>query len=126
MEQVAILAPAERAGIDRERIEELYRQLGPAGAEDVVCRAMVDLAFRMGHIDTLHRNADWAEMRKQTHTTAAVAEQIGMTALARVAGDVVRCIDDGDSVATAATLARLLRLGERSLVAIWDLQDLSL
>ena len=39
---------------------------------------------------------------------------------------VVRCIDDGDGVATAACFARLIRLGERSLVEIWDIQDLSI
>lgn len=49
-----------------------------------------------------------------------------MTALARVAGDVTRAIDANDAVATAATLARLLRVGERSLTAVWDLQDLSI
>lgn len=55
----------------------------------------------------------------------AIAEQIGMAGLARVAGDVTNAIDEGDAVATAATLCRMIRVGERSLTAIWDLQDLS-
>lgn len=56
----------------------------------------------------------------------AIAEQIGMTALARVAGDVAQTVDAGDTVATGATLSRLIRVGEKSLTVIWDQQDLSL
>ena len=48
-----------------------------------------------------------------------------MNTLARVAGDVTRSIDAGDLVATSATLTRLVRIGARSLTAVWDLQDLS-
>ena len=47
-----------------------------------------------------------------------------MRTLARVAGDVTRCIDAGDGVALAAVLSRLIRIGERSLTAIWDTQGL--
>ncbi len=46
-------------------------------------------------------------------------------ALARVAGDVARTVAAGDFIATGATLFRLMRVGERSLTAVWDLQDLS-
>ena len=52
-----------------------------------------------------------------------IADQIGMNDLSRVAGDVTRCIDARDAVALAATLSRLQRIGERSLTAIWDMQD---
>jgi len=48
-----------------------------------------------------------------------------MTALARVAGDVTCAIDHGDIAATGAIVFRLLRIGERSLTAVWDLRDLS-
>jgi len=37
---------------------------------------------------------------------------------------VILCIDRADRVALAATLARLLRIGERSLGEMWDIQDL--
>lgn len=48
-----------------------------------------------------------------------------MTALAQVAGDVAHTVDAGDAVAAGATLGRLIRVGERSLTAVWDQQDLS-
>ena len=49
-----------------------------------------------------------------------------MTTLARVARDVLRPAPSHDAAALGATLARLVRIGERSLMAVWDLQDLCL
>jgi hypothetical protein len=126
LEHVVMLAPSEGPRLDPHRLDSLYTQLGPQAAEDMVCRAMEELAFRLAHIDRLYRCASFPEMRKMTRALIAIAEQIGMTGLATVAGHVVQCIDDGDRIALAATLARLNRTGERSLTAIWDLQDLSI
>ncbi len=126
VEQVTVLAPLENARLDPDRLDALYKQLGHGAAEDVVCRAMEELAVRLAHIDALFREGDRDDMRKNTRALIAIAEQIGMMGLARVGGHVVDCIDDRDSIALAATLSRLTRLGERSLTAIWDLQDLSI
>ncbi|WP_245875543.1 hypothetical protein [Puniceibacterium antarcticum] len=121
-----VLAPKENAGLDPDRLEALYSQLGPSAAEDVVCRAMEELALRLAHIDRLFHEHAWGDMRKNTRALVAIADQIGMTGLACVGGHVISCIDDVDHIALAATLARLNRLGEGSLTAIWDLQDLSI
>ncbi len=111
--------------LDSERLEELYRQLGEAGAEDVVCRALEELATRLARTEQYYREMKIEDMRKSARSLSAIAEQIGMQLLADVARDVTRCIDDVDRVAVAATLARLLRIGERSLSEVWDLQDIS-
>jgi hypothetical protein len=52
-----------------------------------------------------------------------LADKIGMVTLARVAQDVGLCAGRSDAAALAATLARLTRIGDRSLSAVWDLQD---
>lgn len=62
-------------------------------------------------------------MRKNTRMMIAIADQIGMHAVARVARDVTECLDAADSIALSATLARLIRVGDRSLNALWDLND---
>ena len=124
--QVLTFSPGEHTRFDPDRIDALYSQLGPHGAENVVCRAMEELAFRLTHIDRLFCKNELVEMRKNTRALVAIAEQIGMTGLARVAEHVIACIDDADRTALSATLARLGRYGERSLMAIWDLQDLSI
>lgn len=126
MKQVTLLEQSETVCLDSERLQQLYVQLGEAGAEDVVCRALEELAVRLSHTERCHRENRWREMRKSARSLIAIAEQIGMGTLARVARDVTVCIDAHDRVAVAATLARLLRTGERSLHEIWDLQDYSI
>lgn len=126
VEQVVMLMQDERVRLDQDRLGELYAQLGEAGAEDVVCRAMEELAARLTQTARMYRQGQLADLRKSARSIAAIADQIGMHALARVARDVMGCVDTGDSNGLAATLARLLRIGERSLTAVWDLKDLSL
>ena len=121
--QVLPFRPSEQVHVDRDRLGSLYAQLGEAGAEDVVCRAMEELALRMAHAERLYRESDWPELRKCTRSLVAIADQVGMLLVSRVAKDVTACIDTGDGTALAATLSRLLRIGERSLAAIWDAEE---
>ncbi len=122
---VFTLVQDEIVRLDPEQLGGLYHQLGETGAEDVVCRAIEELAVRLAHCERLWRLKDPEGLRKCTRSLIAISGQIGMTTLARVAGDVICTIDSGDSAAVGATLFRLLRIGERSLMAVWDLQDLS-
>lgn len=121
-----MLRQDEVVRVNPDRLEELYRQLGQAGAEDVVCRALEELAARLSHTERCYRELRHHDMRKSARSLVAIAEQIGMSLLAQVALDVTICIDAGDKIALSATMARLLRIGERSLTQIWDLQDLSI
>ncbi|SHL47725.1 hypothetical protein SAMN05444414_11573 [Roseovarius marisflavi] len=121
-----MLKQDETVRLDADRLEALYLQLGESNAEDVVCRALEELAARLSHSERCHREGRLEDMRKSTRSLIAIADQIGMQLLARVAGDVTGCIDVGDRNALAATFARLLRIGERSLCEIWDLQDIPL
>lgn len=124
--QVLQIKPVENVILDQDRLGALYAQLGETGAEDVVCRALEELALRLSHCESMYRDNAWSELRKNTRSLIAIAEQIGMSALSQVAGDVTRCIDQGDATATASTLSRLIRVGERSLTAVWDIQDFTI
>lgn len=101
-------------------------QLGETSAEDVVCRALEELAARLSHTERCYRELRFEDMRKSARSLIAISEQIGMQLLADVARDVTSCIDSGDGTALSATLSRLLRIGESSLSEIWDVQDLSI
>jgi hypothetical protein len=125
LEQVTILQNEETVRLNQDRLGALYDRLGAPGAEDVVCRAMEELAARLSHLDGDYRAGRWAEMRKGARALAAIADQIGMDTLAGVGRDVTACVDLGDRVALAAVVARLFRSGERSLTAVWDMQGLS-
>lgn len=125
VEGLLTLAIKESVRLDPDRLEQLYRQMGPGAAEDVICRAVEELAIRLTRCERDWRDGDMTALRKNARSLIAIAEQIGMTAMAGVAGDVTRTIDAGDGPAIGATLFRLIRVGERSLTAVWDIQDLS-
>lgn len=124
MKQISQIKPRESVHVDQERLSALYAQLGESSAEDVVCRAMEELALRLSHCDRLFRTGDMQELRKSARSLIAIAEQIGMDDVSRVANDVTVCVDAQDDVAIAATLQRLMRSGEGSLTAVWDMQDI--
>ena len=109
--------------LDQDRLGTLYDQLGEAGAESVVCRAMEELAARLAQCNMLWHRKHLDHLRKNARSLIAIADQIGMHRLAHVARDVTSCIDTADEIALAATLSRMMRIGERSLTAIWSMQD---
>lgn len=116
----------ENVHLDPQKLTELYSQLGEASAEDVVCRAVEEMAVRLTHCERLWRQNDIQNLRKSARSLIAISEQIGMNAMARIAEDVTSAIDCEDAPAVAATLFRLIRVGETSLTAVWEQQDLSI
>lgn len=125
MEQVTLMKPTEAVRVNSEQLSGLYADLGDVQAEDIVCRAMEELALRLSHCERLYRAGEFSDLRKSSRSLVAIADQIGMTKLSRIALDVTACIDQEDMVALPAVLARLMRIGEGSLTAIWDLQDVT-
>ncbi len=123
---LAVLRHDEGVRLDPDRLVALYSDLGEAGAEQVVCRAMEELAGRLTEIQRFADDGEIAAMTRSARLLVKVAEQIGMLTFARVAGDVLRATAAGDRAAQAATLARLVRIGDRSLNAIWDLRDMTI
>lgn len=126
MTNITQLRLAETVKVNHDRLDALYREMDPINAEDVVCRAMEELALRMAHCDRLYRAGNLDGLHKSSKSLIAIADQIGMDVMAQVARDVAACAQTGDPVALAATLSRLLRTGEGSLTAIWDLQDITI
>ncbi len=126
MPVLAILRHEEGIRLNPDPLVALYSELGESGAERVLYRAMDDLGARLA--DML-RHADEGQdlaLIRAARLVGKVAEQVGMATLARIAADVVRTTEAGDPTAQAATLARLLRIGERSQMAVWDLRGMSL
>ena len=125
MKEVTYLAPVEHPRVERGQIETLKQDLGRHAAEDVVCRAMEELAHRLCHVQDLALNGPREDLHKGLRALGAIADQIGLKSLSKVARDVMICIEFGDGVAEAATLSRLARTGESSLAMLWDLQEFS-
>ncbi|MDP3339479.1 hypothetical protein [Frigidibacter sp.] len=120
---LAWLVHEEGVRLDGDRLVALYAELGEAGAEAVICRAMEDLATALTDLQRLAVARDLAPMPGRARALAQIAGDVGMDSLCRVALDAAECAGRGDVPALAAVLARLVRIGDRSLTAVWDLQD---
>ncbi|WP_244614948.1 hypothetical protein [Pukyongiella litopenaei] len=125
MADILTLAPDEPVRLDRDRLSGLYLDLGRTAAEDVICRAVEELAARLGQCESHWRGADWPALGKCARSLVAISDQLGMALLARVAGDLATAATAEDGPAADAVLFRLVRVGDRSLTAVWDLRDLS-
>jgi hypothetical protein len=126
MQSITTLAPMERVRLDPDRLEVLYTRLGEDGADNVLCRAMEEMAIRLKQSEKLYGAGASGELRKTVHSLISISDQIGLDTLADVARDVVTCIDSGDWTALGATFARLIRTSDQSLTAIWDLHDVTI
>ena len=122
MAAVSNLNLAENVQIDADRLMLLLRELGAAGAERVVDRAVDEIAGRLLLIETSWASADFKTVGRTAQSLIAVADQIGMHLLAHVSCDVAGLAQSGDDSALAASVARLQRVGESSLLAVWNAQ----
>lgn len=114
---VVRLRPKDRVTQDAEPIATIYRNLGAASAEQVVTRALTELAVTMAGLASLIREHQLADVDRQLRRLQRMGENLGMTSLALVAGDVRACLGRGDVTGFSAVWARLLRVAEQSMVA---------
>jgi hypothetical protein len=126
VEQISILHPRDTAYFDEDTLNALSRDLGSSVAENILCRALEDMAERFLQIRDDYGDGNLLGLRKSVHALIPIAEQIGLLGLARVGRDVLICIDQGDAVAIAATLCRMLRCGEMAISCAEMGMDLSL
>lgn len=116
------LVPQEAVVIDLDKVRSCRAAdaAGDAGSRidglvAALCEA--ELAWAEGRFDALGRLASGM---------ARPANDMGMTTFAAIAFDLSGIADRPDPVALSARLARLVRVGEASLAAVWDLEDLRL
>ena len=125
MEQVHVLFSDEAVDLDLIRIEELERLLGGKDAENVIVKAMEEVAKRLTLSERAFYAQDWAALRKAVKSMSAIGEQIGMQALVRAGRNTLDALDSRNHAAMAATFYRLQRIGDRSLSDYWDLQGVT-
>lgn len=114
----------ERVCFEPRRMADLYTSMGEIGAENIVCDTMEELTIQLVRADRLGKRGKFDEVAEIALRIAPVADRIGLLGLGRVARDVARCAKADDLAAFGATLARLSRIGDRSLSAIWDPQGM--
>ncbi len=122
MNQIATLKMSEQAVVDQDELTRVLIRMDPQEAEETF----------MGLVKSLTDNLSLAEHQYKAETLEDLAETMAlvelisgrlcMTALTRVAEDVIACCERRDAVALSATYARVLRVGESALREIWDLK----
>ena len=118
MGQVVGLVHEEGVRLDGARLVGLVSRMGDGGAEGHLTHALDRMEQATARIEAHYADGDMPAIRREAGALATLATEIGMTSLARVAGDVETCAARGDTVAFAATSARLRRIAARSLGAM--------
>lgn len=110
------IRPKERPQQNLEHIAAVYRNLDSRDAEKVVSRALGELGLTLSSLASqmacLHRRDTARELKRLER----MAENLGLITLSQVAKDLAYCLELGDSTAFAAVWARLLRLGQCTMI----------
>lgn len=116
---VTYLRPQERVWLDPNRIGVLYAEFGGAKVQEILDRAMQELAFAHRELIRLYQARDVEGFTRRLRGLERVAEHLGLNTIAQIAGDVAQCIQCGDATATAATWARLSRSVDQVVLGNW-------
>lgn len=103
----------------------IYRNLGAPVAEQMVTRALGELALTMAGIAEKVRAKELRDLARQLGRLRRLAADLGLLSLSNVAGDAKSCLERADGTAFSAVWARLMRVAERSLSAEVGLVDQS-
>jgi hypothetical protein len=120
MAQISALAVSELVRVDNRRVADIVAELGETAAQHVIELALEQLATALTAVDAALKRRDLAQAMAHAERMSRLAWQIGLLSLAGVAMDLGSTAERGDHAALAAIHARLMRVGNRSLTAIWD------
>jgi len=109
-DNVVALRPNDRVRQDAEPVATIYRNLGTASAEQVVTRALTELAVTMSGLAAQVQAHDLADMTRQLRRLQRMSENLGLVSLGLIAADLSACIARGDVTAFSAVWARLMRV----------------
>jgi hypothetical protein len=125
MAEVLALRLRETVRQDVEAIALIYRNLSAPVAEQMVTRALGELALTMAGIAEKVRAQELRDLARQLVRLQRLSEDLGLQSLASVAGDAKCCLERADGTAFSAVWARLMRVAERSLAPDQGSADLS-
>jgi hypothetical protein len=89
--------------------------MGTQAAEEVVTRALGELALAMSDMAQQVRGKNLTDIARKLRRLEGMASQLGLVSVATVAGDARACLDGNEPTAFAAVWARLIRVAEVSL-----------
>jgi hypothetical protein len=126
MGEVIRLYHAEDVRFEETQLRLLVANLGDARADKVMGRALDEIAVRLARIEAAYSSGALDRVGKGARGLAAIASQTGLASVREAAWAVAELSTSRDSTALAACVARLMRVGQASLVTVWDAHGISL
>ncbi|WBU56909.1 hypothetical protein [Paracoccus sediminicola] len=120
MGNIAALGLAEDIRVDTARVQSIVDELGQVAADGIIQMALEQMALAVTALQAAATAGDGPAIVAQADRLSRLAWQVGLVSLAAVASDVAQCARHEDRVPLTATLARAIRVANRSLTEIWD------
>lgn len=117
---IAVLRCREEFNMEAAPLLTLFAALPDHEAEDIVCRALEDIATRLDVLQTSRTAGEIESIATPAKRIAAIADQIGLTEVSTVARHIAAASEMRCGVALGATLARLERAFDAAVSHIWD------
>ena len=118
---VTMMERKECVEIDRAQLFQQFNLQADRDRHDLIFDVVEDIARILGRAETQYLKTDYDNLRDSLDSVVTLSQKFGFGHLSRVAQDVKFCVDGNDLVAVSSTFQRLLRVGEQSLFAIWDM-----
>ena len=118
---VTMMERKECVEIDRAQLFQQFNLQADRDRHDLIFDVVEDIARILGRAETQYLKTDYDSLRDSLDSVVTLSQKFGFGHLSRVAQDVKFYVDGNDLVAVSSTFQRLLRVGEQSLFAIWDM-----
>ena len=118
---VTMMERKESVEIDQAQFLEQFNLQADRDRHDLIFDVVEDIARILGRAEAQYMKSNHDELRDSLNKITNLGRQFGFRNLSRVAQDVMICVDANDFVSVSSTFQRLLRVGEQSLFAIWDM-----
>lgn len=109
--------------MDPVPLRMLFAALADHDAEDIVCRALEDIAVKLDRLQTARSSGAFSDISAPAKRMGAIADQIGLTDVALIARHMATASEMKCGVAVGATLARLERAFDAAVSHVWDFRD---
>lgn len=124
MGAVVTLHHRESVVVDKRRIARIFRSMGAPCAESSIIIQVQALASRLHRIDAHLKRDDLTELSAVAAKACQTAQSIGLLSLATVLGNLQQVSLNGDATAIRAVWQRCRRVGDASLVELWQVPQL--
>ena len=118
---VTMMERKECVEIDQAQLFQQFNLQADRDRHDLIFDVVEDIARIPGRAETQYLKTDYDDLRDSLDSVVTLVQKFGFGHLSRVVQDVKFCVDVNDLVAVSSTFQRLLRVGEQSLFAIWDM-----